>query len=139
MADADRISPLSDGGTCPDKEERSMMTEQSHRLGMTGDNVREWLASLPVLEAESCDRCGHTEGPFVEEPGGNPLVPPLALCHLCVVRSQAMDEWERLLLTDLFSAGLKAICAGGEGIMVRSVGMAARDAGERLLAEWGRS
>jgi hypothetical protein len=116
-----------------------MMAEQnrSYSLGMSGDDVRAWLASLPPMEADHCDRCGHTEGPFVEEPDGNPLGKPRPYCHLCVVRSQAMDEWERLLLTDLFSAALKAMCTGSDGIMVKSIGQAARDAGNRLLAEWG--
>jgi len=45
-------------------------------------------------------------------------------------------NWERLLLTDLFLAGLQAICTGSDGIMVKSVGQAAHDAGEQLLVEW---
>jgi hypothetical protein len=102
---------------------------------MTGDDVRAWLASLDVVEAEACTRCGHREGPFVALP--DDISPPSPYCHLCVIRSQAMDEWERLLLTDLFSAGLKALCESADGIMVKSVGSAARDAGEKLLAEWG--
>ena len=66
----------------------------------------------------------------------DPSLHPAPVCHLCVTRSQAMDEWERLVLTDLFLAGLQAICTGSDGIMVKSVGQAAHDAGEQLLVEW---
>ena len=113
-----------------------MMAEQnrSYSLGMDGDEVRGWLASLDVVEGDACSRCGHPEGPFVADPDDFP--PRSPYCHLCMVRSQAMDEWERLLLTDVFSAGLKALCAGSDAIMVKSIGRAARDAGEKLLVEW---
>ena len=89
------------------------------------------------MEAEACDRCGHEEGPFVAlDPPLDPSLSPSGYCHLCAIRSQAMDEWERLLLTDLFLAGLQAICIGADGIMVRSIGQAAHDAGEQLLVQW---
>lgn len=100
---------------------------------LRSDEVRDWLASLPAADADRCDSCGHPEGPFVHYEGEGPN------CRLCAVRKQAIDESERLTLTELFGSALEAIAGSTDGIITTSIGRAARDAGEQFLARRERS
>jgi hypothetical protein len=121
-----------------DQEDRAnggvLHDRKGHRL--RSSDVKDWLAGLPTVKAEKCDSCGTTEGPFVVPPWEADSRSPNSNCHLCAIRTEAMNEEEREVLADLFAAALISTFEQTEAISAEAFGWAVQEAGLRFLGNW---